>query len=134
MVRRITVRAFTLIEVMVALLIFFMAVFTILGLLSNTLRNARSLQRKNVDAGMVASEAYFKVANTNRVAEGVETGDFGDSYPDDEWTTDTYADPVYTNGLVHVDIVVQRRSNGGIESRTAILVFNANSTAGRVPR
>src|SRR5688572_10766250 len=83
-------RAFTLIEVMVALLIFFMAVFTILGLLSNTLRNARALQRKNVDAGMVAAESYFKVANTNRVAEGAEMGDFGDSYPDHEWTTDTY--------------------------------------------
>jgi general secretion pathway protein I len=118
-------RAFTLIEVMVALLIFFMAVFTILGLLSNTLRNARALQRKNVDAGMVAAESYFKVANTNRVAEGAETGDFGDSYPDHEWTTDTYE--AETNGLYRVDILVQRQPNGVIESRTAILIFNGNA-------
>lgn len=122
---RCATRAFTLVEVMVALLIFFMAVFTVLGLLSNTLRNARALQRKNVDAGMVAAEAFYRVANTNRVTEGVETGEFGDVYPDHEWTTDTYE--AGTNGLYQVDIVVQRRPNGVVESQTAILIYNGNS-------
>ena len=49
--------AFTLIEVMIALGIFFMAVFTILGLISTLLRSARTIQQmKNVDAGMVAAQ------------------------------------------------------------------------------
>ena len=48
--------AFTLVEVMVALGIFFMAMFTILGLVSNSLRNARALQRKTVGCGMVAAQ------------------------------------------------------------------------------
>ena len=119
-----TLRAFTLIEVMVALLIFFMAVFTVLALLSNTLRNARALQRKSVDGGMVAAQSYFKIVSTNRVTEGAETGDFGDMYPGYDWTTDTYE--FATNGLYQVDIVVQR-GGGTVESLMAILVFNGNS-------
>src|SRR5207342_1412722 len=43
-------RAFSLIEVMIACGIFFMATFAILALVSTTLRNARALQRGDVDA------------------------------------------------------------------------------------
>jgi hypothetical protein len=46
---------FTLLEVMIACGIFFMATFAILGLVSNTLRNARGIQRVEVDAGMAAA-------------------------------------------------------------------------------
>ncbi len=96
-------RAFTLLEVMIALGIFFMATFTILALVSSTLRNARGLQKGEVDAGMVAAQ-FFK---TNQVTEGTDSGDFGKLYPDYSWETDTYeAD---TNGLYQVDIVVRRR-------------------------
>ena len=49
--------AFTLIEVTIAAGILFMCLFAILALLSNTLRNARSLQRTTLDAGMLAAEA-----------------------------------------------------------------------------
>jgi len=96
--------AFTLVEVMIALLIFFMAVFTILGLLSNSLRNARALQRKQVDAGMVAAQ----ISLTNRLSEEFVSGDFEDMYPDYEWSRDTYE--AATNGLFQVDMIVQRRS------------------------
>src|SRR5438045_6918579 len=44
--------AFTLLEVMIACGIFFIAVFAILALVSNTLRNAQRLRRIEVDAGM----------------------------------------------------------------------------------
>lgn len=117
--------AFTLVEVMVALLIFFMAVFTVLGLLSNSLRNARLLQRKTVDAGMVAAQSFYQLSNTNQVAEGEDVGDFGEAYPDHEWTTVTYE--AATNGLYQVDIVVQRQQTGAVESKMAILMFSPNS-------
>jgi len=47
--------AFTLLEVMIACGIFFIAMFAILGLVSNCLRNARALRHIEVDAGMVAA-------------------------------------------------------------------------------
>ena len=81
--------AFTLVEVMVALLIFFMAVFTILGLISNSLRNARALQRKQVDCGQVAAQVFVHYSSTNQIPEGEDSGDFGDMFPDHHWTTDT---------------------------------------------
>lgn len=117
--------AFTLIEVMIALMIFFAAVFTILGVVSNALRNARVLQRKTVDAGLVAAQSFFITSTTNKVYEGIETGDFDKDYPDYEWTTDTYE--YATNGLYQVDIVVQQKSGGQVISKTAIFVFNGNS-------
>jgi Tfp pilus assembly protein PilV len=126
---RFTARAFTLIEVMIALLIFFMAVFTILGLLSNTLRNARALQRKNVDAGMVAAQLSL----TNRISEQLEEGDFEDAYPDHRWTSDSYE--AATNGLFQVDILVQRQGgNNAIESKMSILLFRPESPQGSLSR
>ena len=48
--------AFSLMEVMIASGIFFMAIFSILALISGVLRNARSLRRVELDAGMVAAQ------------------------------------------------------------------------------
>jgi hypothetical protein len=117
-------KAFTLIEVMIALGIFFVAMFAILGLVSNSLRNARALQRKTVDCGMVAAELSL----TNKLTEGLETGDFGDLYPDFEWTRDIYE--VETNHLYQVDMIVQRRSGGVVESKMSILLFRPESPPG----
>lgn len=115
---------FTLVEVMIALMIFFMAVFTILSLLSNTLRNARVLQRKTIDVGMVAAQI---IGTTNRMTEGSLDGDFGDAYPDYSWTADVFPDEVATNGLVHVDMVVLGRGgNNKVDARMHILVFDPN--------
>ena len=72
-------RAFSLVEVMIALAIFFMAVFAILALMSTVLKNARLLQsKKGVDAGLVAAQLCL----TNKLTEEVESGDFGDMYQD----------------------------------------------------
>jgi hypothetical protein len=118
--------AFSLVEVMVALAIFFMAVFAILGLMSTVLKNARGLQnKKGVDAGLVAAELSI----TNKLAEGLESGDFGDMYPDHTWTRDTRESA--TNGLFQVDIIVQRGSgNGPVESKMSILLFRPESAGG----
>src|SRR6266481_10218981 len=78
------VLAFTLLEVMIALGIFFMAMFTILALVSNTLRNARALQEAEVDPGILAAQLSL----TNRIFEGSESGNFNDiskSYRDYTW-------------------------------------------------
>ena len=71
---------------MIACGIFFMAIFAILALISNVLRNARSLRRVELDAGMVAAQ----VRKTNKLYEGNESGDFGNLYPDYSWETETY--------------------------------------------
>jgi len=96
-------RAFTLLEVMIASGIFFIAVFAILGLVSSCLRNARGLRHIEVDAGMVAAQLY----KTNRITEGVLSGDFGDTYHDYSWETVTQE--AATNKLYQVDIVVRKR-------------------------
>ena len=95
--------AFSLLEVMIASGIFFMCVFAILAMVSSVLRNARSLRRIELDAGMVAAQ----VCNTNKLTEGSESGDFGNLYPGCSWETETYE--AETNGLWQVDIVVRRR-------------------------
>src|SRR5437016_4905700 len=97
--------AFTIMEVMIACMIFFMAMFAILQMVSSTLRNARALQHGEVDAGMVAA----MLSKTNRVTEGGDSGDFGDAYPDFSWETESFE--AETNGLWQVDIKVLRRGH-----------------------
>jgi type II secretory pathway pseudopilin PulG len=109
--------AFTLIEVMIALGIFFMAAFSILALVSNTLRNARRLQDSQVDASMIAAQVML----TNRLYEGTETGDFGDTYPD--YNYEQVNTPI-TNGLWQVDFFIHHR---GTESKMSIFVFSPDS-------
>ena len=112
--------AFTLIEVMIACGIFFMATLAILALVSSTLKNARGLQRIEVDAGMAAAQVY-QTLKTNREPEISLSGDFGDSYPEYSWTADSseYA----TNGLLKVDIIVYRRGLNHPSDTMSILVW-----------
>lgn len=125
-------RAFSLIEVMVALAIFFMAVFAILGLLSQLLKNSRAFQRKKgADAGMV--HAYWS-SITNRVTEGLESGEFSDlaefqdQYRDYSWEKDTmfYA----TNGLWQVDYRVINKRSGRVESSVSTFFYDPNTQSG----
>ena len=114
--------AFSLMEVMIASGIFFMCVFAILAMVSSVLRNARSLRRTELDAGMVAAKM---VGTTNKVFEGTESGDFGNLYPDYSYETDTYE--VATNGLYQVDIVVRRRGVPQPVDSMSIYVFSPDS-------
>src|SRR5690242_19208528 len=100
-------RAFTLVEVMIACGIFFMATFSILALVSNSLRNARALQQHaDVDAGMAAA-LVTQSLKTNKLSEVSLSGDFGEAYPDFSWQAEVneYA----TNGLLEVNVLVNRR-------------------------
>lgn len=116
--------AFSLIEVMIAAGIFFLATFTILALVSSTLRNTRVLRRIDVDAGMVAAQLF----KTNRIAEGSDSGDFGEYYQDYSWSTEAYE--VMTNGLWQVDIVVTRRGASQPVSAYSVWVFSPDSSTG----
>jgi len=114
---------------MIALGIFFIALFTILGLISQLLRNARAFQNKKAaDAGMV--HAYF-LAATNRVTEWLESGEFSDlaefndQYRDYSWEKETTF--FATNGLWQVDYRVINRRLGTVESAISTLYFDPNT-------
>ncbi|MGA2867159.1 MAG: hypothetical protein ABSF95_22000 [Verrucomicrobiota bacterium] len=114
--------AFSLLEVMIACAIFFMAVFSILALVSSSLRTARSLRRVEVDAGMVAAQLLIK---TNRFSEGTQSGDFGEVYPDYSWEYE--CSQIETNGLMQFDILVFRHGSRAPVDAMSILLFSPDS-------
>ena len=122
-------RAFSLLEVMIAIGIFFMAAFAILGLVSSSLEYARRLQRPSVDAGAVAGELSL----TNQLVEGVESGDLSDflgkEYQGYQWT---YAvSEVQSNKLFQVDFIVQSPDAGKpVISKMSTLFYRPKSPAG----
>jgi Tfp pilus assembly protein PilV len=119
--------AFTLIEVMIACGLFFMASFAILALVAGTLRNARALQRGDVDAGMAAAQ-IFQMLKTNRQAELTGSGDFGDTYPNYSYQ---FASGEYmTNGLLQVEIMVNRRGLQKPFDKLTIWVYNPDARNG----
>ena len=121
-------RAFTLIEVMFAVTAFAVAMFSILALVSNSLANARRLQRPMVDAGAVAS----LLSQTNLVEDTyhVNLGDLlDDTYNGYNCTYDI--EEVQTNKLFQVDFVIQSDSGDKpVVSKMSILLFSPNSQAG----
>ena len=114
---------------MIACGIFFMATFAILALVSGTLRNARALQRGDVDAGMAAAQ-IFQLMRTNKQASVSGSGDFGEAYPDYSYQFES--GECQTNGLLQVDIVVSRRGARNPVDGLTIWVYNpeAKSTFG----
>lgn len=122
-------RAFTLIEVMFAIVIFCTATFVILGLISNSLANARRLQRPMVDPGVVA--AWLSQTNLVEGTYHVNLGELlGDAYNGYHCTYDI--EEVQTNKLFQVDFIVQDDSfsDKPVVSKMSILLFSPNSPAG----
>ncbi|MGD0252036.1 MAG: prepilin-type N-terminal cleavage/methylation domain-containing protein [Verrucomicrobiota bacterium] len=120
---------FSLLEVMIAIGVFFMCVFSILALVSSSLDNARRLQRPLVDAGAVA--AWLSV--TNQQVEGTYTvnlGDMlGDAYNGYDCTYDVQE--VGTNKLFQVGYTVRSTTgNHEIISSMTNLFFSPQSPAG----
>jgi hypothetical protein len=111
-------------EVVIAAAIFFLAVFAILALVSNMLRNARQLRHIEVDAGMVAAQLF----KTNRFSEQVESGDFGSAYPDYSWSTESIE--AMTNGLWQFNITVNRRGQSEPVDQMSIFIFSPESSTG----
>jgi hypothetical protein len=121
-------RAFSLLEVMIAAAIFFLGVFAILGLASQSLANARRLQRPQVDASPVL--AFY--ASTNILIEGTYDGylsDFlGEKYRDYRWTAEIIE--VGSNKLYSVQCVVLPNYGREIISDLSTVCFAPESPPG----
>ena len=123
--------AFTLLEVMIACAIFFMAVFAILQLVTTGLIQAKALQQREPDAGVLAATLSL----TNQLVEGSQAGDFEDIaphlYPGYRWSADV--NEVMSNGLFQVDFTITGtvgKKRGLSESRMSILMFRPLSKPG----
>ncbi len=126
--------AFTLLEVMIACGIFFMATFAILALVASTVRSARALQRGEVDAGMAAAQVY-ETLKTNRLEVGTMRGDFGENYRDYSYEAswDVDFEGGATNNFLKVDIIVKRRDLRNPFDTMTIWVYAPNAKSGFGP-
>jgi len=125
--------AFTLLEVMIAMAIFFVAMFSVLQLMSRGLSMARSLQLDTPSPGMIAAE-LAQLAATNRIDDGGSySGDFQylapNLYPEYQWAAQTYQ--VASNGLFMADILVTGSRSGKASERTmSVLLYTPRSSVG----
>jgi prepilin-type N-terminal cleavage/methylation domain-containing protein len=123
-------RAFTLLEVIIAMAIFFVAMFSVLQLMSRGLSMARSLQQDTPSPGMIAAE-LSQMAATNRLDDGgTYSGDFEflapEIYPGYSWAAQTYQ--FASNGLFKADIVVTGSRNGQpFERSISVFLFSPRS-------
>jgi len=98
--------AFSLLEVMIAIAIFFVGSFAVLSLISTTLNNVRRLQMPTVDASPVLA----RYAATNILIEGDFVGNLGDpgllgrQYKGYNW--ETTITEVASNHLYLVDCTI----------------------------
>ena len=121
-------RAFTLLEVMIAVGILFMCLFAVLALTANSLASARKLQQhKDLDAGTFESMFYTQLANTNQIDEGPAELDLGDEFANYPHTVDL--EPYNTNGLWDVEYDVANPQKKA-EVHGHFLVFNPNLRRG----
>ncbi len=125
--------AFNLLEVMIALAIFFMCIFSILALVSRSLRAARALQPLQVDAR--AAIAFLSL--TNRLEEGTLPPEVVMAF-EKENPGYTVAGQIYevaTNGLFRIDFTVGGASGGdrkiAVTSDSSILLFRPMSASTR---
>jgi hypothetical protein len=117
---------FTLLEVMVAMFVFFIVVFAILGMVVQAVGSARALQRQQADCGMVASMTSL----SNVLEEGVDEGDFEGLVPDYRWVREVTE--VGSNGLFQVDITVVKKNAAGKEvgETMSMLKFTGQQSKG----
>jgi len=116
-------QAFTLIEVMIAIAIFFMCMFAILGVFGSSLHAALLLRRDGPTPGMIASELSL----SNELDEGTLSGNFGDTYPNYNWTADVIN--AATNGLYRVNITITS-PRGEVDSTMSVLFYRPEAANG----
>jgi prepilin-type N-terminal cleavage/methylation domain-containing protein len=124
-------RAFTLMEVMIAVGIFCVAMIAILGVMTRGLGTARSLQISGPDAGMLAAE----LSVTNQLHDSkTENGDFGDRYPGFTWERETYL--ISSNGLFEVDFFVFKKTDRGpvLYDALSVWMYKPDSPRAEVSR
>ena len=115
--------AFTLLEVMIAVAIFFIALFSILELMSGNLRAARKLKQPGPTIGMAAAQ----LSQTNHFVEDTTvSGDFGELFPDYKW--DGGITLASSNGLYQVDFTIYKGRE--IDSTMSALFYRPQNAAG----
>jgi len=126
--------AFSLLEVMIALGIFFACVFSILALVSQGLRQARNLQPLQMDA----RAAIALLSLTNRLEEGPLPMEIVMAF-ENENPGYTVAGDIYevaTNGLFRVDFTVGGASSAytkqAVTTDSSILLFRPLSASKRL--
>ncbi len=113
-------RAFTLLEVMIAVGILCMCLFGILALVGNSLATARKFQQhRAVDTATIASLIYVTLSNTNQVNEGNVPIDLKDTFPG--YKCDAELTEVGTNGLCQIDFFVAK--NNYLELKSHFYMF-----------
>lgn len=117
--------AFSLLEVMIAIGIFFMVAFAVLALVSQCLQQARALEQVRTPLGSLASQTVL----TNQLEEGLESGDFGDIFPDYRWKRDVYE--AGTNGLYEVVLTVSKSGRSTPDSELTLFMYRPTSGARR---
>jgi len=117
--------AFTLVEVMVAIAIFFMAMFAILGVMSAGVHAASMLRTSAPTAGMIAAQMSI----SNQLDLGSFSGTFSDIgiYNAYHWVSDCRE--VTTNGLLELDIVVVD-PNGVQSSALSTMLYRPDTKPG----
>jgi Tfp pilus assembly protein PilV len=126
--------AFTILEVMIALSIFFMCVFAILGLVTRSLNQARNLQPFEIDP----LSAIAELTLTNRFEEGEIPPEIIQHFEDEHpgYTVGGTITEVATNGLFQVDFLVGGLSGTKhvVTSKSSILIWRPLSGQGpRIP-
>ncbi len=117
-------RGFTILEVLVAVGVFFMCIFAILELTASSLRAARSLSRPVPDIGMLLPDLVL----TNRLEEGTESGDFGQAYPGARWQREIFL--AGSNGLFQVDFTIyENGKRNPLTSKSSLLLWRPDSVA-----
>lgn len=117
--------AFTLMEVVIALGIFFMAIFALLQLTSQGLRMARTIQNVALNPSILPAQ----LALTNRFEEGSVSGDFGEISPGSSWERTTTL--ISTNGLYEVTWSINEKfGNGTRQSTLSTWFYRPDSAVG----
>ena len=119
-------RGFSLLEVLIAMAVFFVVVFAILGLVVQSVGAARALQRQHADCGMVA--AMFSLSNT--LDEGSYSGDFEGLVPGYNWNAEIFE--AGSNGFFQIDISVRSKNASGKEvgETMSMLKFTGQKSKG----
>jgi len=127
------VRAFTLLEVIIACGLFFVFAFAVLSLVTQGLVAARSLQQREPDPGIILAALSL----TNAFEEGWVSGDYEDiapgMYPGYRW--EASISEVASNGLFVVDVMTySQKKKSAAPVVTSALFYRPQSKPGSVTK
>src|SRR6185503_18357 len=116
---------FSLLEVMIAMAVFFIVVFAILGIVVQSVGAARALQQQQADCGIVAS--FWSLSNI--VEEGYYSGDLHEVVAGYSWEAEV-PEPPGSNGLWLINIKVFRNDakKGKVSETLSILKFTGQKS------